>query len=97
MHMPVPVTAWALAVTAAVAGVAVGSYLTVLADRVLADRVTGGAGAAHPPGPRGPGGRCPACGAAPRAAEAVPVAGWLLPVRDVATPLEDDRPCWSLR
>jgi leader peptidase (prepilin peptidase) / N-methyltransferase len=89
MHMPVPVPAWALAVTAAVAGVAVGSYLTVLADgvladrvladRVLADRVTGGASAAHPSGPRGPGGRCPACGAPPRAAEAVPVAGWLLP------------------
>jgi leader peptidase (prepilin peptidase)/N-methyltransferase len=78
--MPVPVPAWALAVTAAVAGAAVGSYLTVLADRVLADRVTGGAGAAHPPGPRGPAGRCPACGAALRAAEAVPVAGWLLPV-----------------
>jgi leader peptidase (prepilin peptidase)/N-methyltransferase len=87
--MPVPVPAWALAVTAAVAGVAVGSYLTVLADRVLADgmladgmladRVTGGAGAAHPAGPRGPAGRCPACGAAPRAAEAVPVAGWLPP------------------
>jgi leader peptidase (prepilin peptidase)/N-methyltransferase len=78
--MPVPVPAWALAVTAAVAGAAVGSYLTVLADRVLADRVTGGAGAAHPPGPRGPAGRCPACGAALRAAEAVPVARWLLPV-----------------
>ena len=105
MHMPVPVTAWALAVTAAVAGVAVGSYLTVLADRVradrvladrvpadrvpadrvpsdgvLADRATGGAGAAHPPGPRGPAGRCPACEAAPQAAEAAPVAGWLPPV-----------------
>jgi leader peptidase (prepilin peptidase)/N-methyltransferase len=90
MPMPVPVPAWALAVTAAVAGVAVGSYLTVLADRVLADRVladgmladrvTGGASAAHPPGPRGPAGRCPACGAAPRAAEAVPVVGWLPPI-----------------
>ena len=56
MHVSVP--AWALAVTAAVAGVAVGSYLAVLADRVMT-----GAGAA--------------CEAAPRAAEAVPAAGWL--------------------
>ena len=39
MHAPVPMAAWPLAVTAAVAGVAVGSYLTVLNDRVLADRV----------------------------------------------------------
>ena len=44
----------------------------------------GGAGAAHPPGPRGPAGRCPACGAAPRAAEAVPFAGWLLPIARAA-------------
>jgi leader peptidase (prepilin peptidase)/N-methyltransferase len=84
MHMPVQVPVWALAVTAAVAGVAVGSYLTVLADRMLADRVldagvTGGADLAYPPGPRGQAGRCPACGAAPRAAEAVPVAGRLFP------------------
>jgi leader peptidase (prepilin peptidase) / N-methyltransferase len=88
MHMPVPVPAWALAATAAVAGVTVGSYLPVLAGRVM-----GGAGAAHPPDPRGPAGRCPACGAAARAAEAppgnraalaaagaVPGAGWLLPI-----------------
>jgi len=40
MHMPGPVPASALAVIAAVAGVAVGSCLTVLASRVLADRVT---------------------------------------------------------
>ena len=33
--MPVPVPAWALAVIAATAGVAVGSCLTVLAGRVL--------------------------------------------------------------
>jgi leader peptidase (prepilin peptidase) / N-methyltransferase len=58
MHTPGPVPAWALAVIAAVAGVAVGSYLTVLAGRV-----TGGAGAG------------PACGTAPAAAEAIPVAG----------------------
>ena len=110
MHMPVPVPAWALAVTAAVAGVTVGSYLTVLADRMLdarmpadrmpadrvldarmraermraermrAGRVAGGAGAAHPPGPRDPAGRCPTRGAAPRAADAVPFAGWPLPM-----------------
>jgi len=59
MHMPVPVPAWALAVLAAVAGVAVGSCLTLLADRALADRartdrartdrVTGGPGAPPPP------------------------------------------------
>jgi leader peptidase (prepilin peptidase)/N-methyltransferase len=93
MHVPVPVAAWPLAVTAAVAGVAVGWYLTVLtdwiladrilADRILADRIladwgTGGAGAPHPPGPRGPAGRGPARGTAPRAAGAVPVTGWLL-------------------
>jgi leader peptidase (prepilin peptidase) / N-methyltransferase len=75
MHMPVPVPAWALAVTAAVAGVAVGSYLTVPTDRV-----TDGGGAALPSGLRGPARPCPACGAAPRAAEAPPVAGWLSPV-----------------
>ncbi|HEY7360388.1 MAG TPA: A24 family peptidase [Streptosporangiaceae bacterium] len=73
MHMPAQASAWALAVIAAAAGVAVGSYLTVLADRV-----TGGGGAAHPTGPRGPAGRCPACGAAPRVAGTGPVAGWLL-------------------
>jgi leader peptidase (prepilin peptidase)/N-methyltransferase len=112
MHMPVPVPAWALPVTAAVVGVAVGSYLTVLADRVLADgvladrvladgvladgvlaegvladRVTGGVGVAHPSGLRGPAGRCPACGAAPRAAEAAPVAGWLPPVAGWLPPI----------
>jgi len=76
MHTPGPVPAWALAVIAAVAGVAVGSYLTVLADRVPTGRVTGGASAAPPPGPRGQAGLCPDC-VAPRAAEAVPVAGWL--------------------
>jgi leader peptidase (prepilin peptidase)/N-methyltransferase len=85
MHMPVPVPAWALAVTAAVAGVAVGSYLTVLADRMLDARmldarVTSGVDAAHPSGPRGPAGRCPACEAVPGAAEATPVAGWLLSI-----------------
>ena len=117
MHMPVPVPAWALAVTAAVAGVAVGSYLTVLADRMLAarvldarmldarmldtrmldtqmldnrmlaDRVTGGADAAHPSGPRGLAARCPACGAAPGAAEAIPIAGWLLPIAGWLLPI----------
>ena len=61
MHMPVPAPSWALAVIAAVAGVAVGSYLTVLADRALGDRVmgdpapgdrvVGGAGTAPLPGP----------------------------------------------
>jgi leader peptidase (prepilin peptidase)/N-methyltransferase len=93
MHAPVPMAAWPLAVTAAVAGVAVGSCLTVLNDRVLADRVladrvladrvladrgTGGAGAPHPRGPRGPAGRRPARGTTPRAAGAVPVTGRLL-------------------
>jgi len=39
MHMPGPVPAGALAVIAAVAGVAVGSCLTRLADRLLADRL----------------------------------------------------------
>jgi leader peptidase (prepilin peptidase) / N-methyltransferase len=88
MHVPVPVAAWPLAVTAAVAGVAVGSYLTVLTNWILADRIlagrgtadrgTGGAGAPHPPSPRGPAGRRPARGTAPRAARAVPVTGWLL-------------------
>jgi hypothetical protein len=88
MHAPVPMAAWPLAVTAAVAGVAVGSYLTVLNDRVLADRVladrvladrgTGGAGGPHPRGPRGLAGRRPARGTTPRAAGAVPVAGRLL-------------------
>jgi leader peptidase (prepilin peptidase) / N-methyltransferase len=72
MHMPGQVPTWMLAVIAAVAGVAVGSYLTVLAARV-----TGGTGAAHP---RGPAGRQPACGAAPRAAAAVPATGWLRPI-----------------
>jgi len=57
MPMPVPVPAWALAVIAAVAGVAVGSCL-----RAPAARATGRAGAAHPPSPRGPAGRCPTGG-----------------------------------
>ena len=35
MHMPVPLPAWALAVIAAVAGVAVGSCLMLLAGRLL--------------------------------------------------------------
>jgi leader peptidase (prepilin peptidase) / N-methyltransferase len=74
MHMPGQVPTWMLAVIAAVAGVAVGSYLTVLAARV-----TGGTGAAHPPGPRGPAGRWPACRAASRAA-AVPATGWPRPI-----------------
>lgn len=82
MHVPVPVAAWPLAVTSAVAGVAVGSYLTVLTGQVLADRGTGGAGASHLPDPRGPAGWRPAGrrlarGTAPRAAGAVPVMGWL--------------------
>jgi leader peptidase (prepilin peptidase)/N-methyltransferase len=80
MHMPVPVPTWALAVTAAVAGLAVGSCLTALADRVMGDRVMGGAGAAHPPGPLAPAGRRQACGPAPTAATAVPFAGWLFPI-----------------
>jgi leader peptidase (prepilin peptidase)/N-methyltransferase len=42
MHVSGPVPGWALAVTAAVAGVAVGSYLTVLAGRVMADNPIGG-------------------------------------------------------
>jgi leader peptidase (prepilin peptidase) / N-methyltransferase len=75
MHMPGQVPTWMLAVTAAVAGVAAGSYLTMLAARV-----TGGTRAAHPPGPRGPAGPWPACGAAPRAAAAVPATGWLRPI-----------------
>jgi leader peptidase (prepilin peptidase)/N-methyltransferase len=50
----------------------------VLADGVLADRGTGGAGAPHPRGPRGPAGRRPARGTTPRAAGAVPVTGRLL-------------------
>ena len=69
MHAPVPMAAWPLAVTAAVAGVAVGSYLTVLndwvladqvlADRVLADRAATGSAcrarvAPAAPHPRGP-------------------------------------------
>jgi leader peptidase (prepilin peptidase) / N-methyltransferase len=61
--MPVPVPAWALAVIAATAGVAVGSCLTVLAGGVLPSWVMGGIGAAPP-----------TWGAAPRAAEAGPVA-----------------------
>ena len=87
MHMPVPAPSWALAVIAAVAGVAVGSYLTVLADRALGDRVmgdpapgdrvVGGAGTAPLPGPPALAGRGPSCGAAPGAAAAVPAAGWL--------------------
>jgi leader peptidase (prepilin peptidase)/N-methyltransferase len=91
--VPVPVAAWPLAVTAAVAGVAVGSYLTVLTDSVLTGWVptdwvltgrvptgwgTGGGGAPHPRGPRGPAGRRPARGTTPRAAGAVPGTGWLL-------------------
>ena len=39
MHMPGQVPAWALAVTAALAGVVAGAYLTVLAERALAERV----------------------------------------------------------
>jgi leader peptidase (prepilin peptidase)/N-methyltransferase len=38
MHMPGQVPAWALAVTAALAGVVAGAYLTVLAERALAER-----------------------------------------------------------
>jgi leader peptidase (prepilin peptidase) / N-methyltransferase len=70
MHMPEQVPAWVLAAIAAVAGVAIGSCLTVRAVRAL-----GGAGAAHLPGPAG---RCPVCGATSQAVEAVPVVGWLL-------------------
>jgi leader peptidase (prepilin peptidase)/N-methyltransferase len=46
MHTPVPVPAWALAVIAAMAGVAVGSCLTALADRAPPARVPGGWGPA---------------------------------------------------
>jgi leader peptidase (prepilin peptidase)/N-methyltransferase len=67
MHMPGQMPAWVLAVLAAVAGVAVGWYLTVLAARVR-----GGASAARSAG------RCPECGARLPAAAAIPVAGWLL-------------------
>ena len=74
MHMPGPVPTWVLAVIAAVAGVAVGSFLAVLAARV-----TGGTGAAYPPARSGPAGRWPACGAAPRAAATVPGTGWRRP------------------
>ena len=82
MHIPVPVPTWALAMTAAVAGLAVGSCLTALADRVMGDRVKGdrvkgGAGAAHPPGPLAQAGRRQACGPAPTA---VPIGGWLFPI-----------------
>ena len=82
MHIPVPVPTWALAVTAAVAGLAVGSCLTALADRVMGDRVMGdrvkgGAGAAHPPGPLAQAGRRQACGLAPTA---VPIGGRLFPI-----------------
>jgi leader peptidase (prepilin peptidase) / N-methyltransferase len=72
MHMPGQAPAWVLAVIAAMAGAALGSYLTVRAARAL-----GGASAAHPPGPAG---RGPAGGATPRAVEAVPAAGWLPPI-----------------
>jgi leader peptidase (prepilin peptidase) / N-methyltransferase len=93
MHVPVPVAAWPLAVTAAVAGVAVGSYLTVLTGQMLADRGTGGAGAPHPPAPRGPAGWRPAGrrlarGTAPRAAGAVPVTGWLPRIGGWDLPME---------
>jgi len=74
MHMPGPVPTLVLAVIAAVAGVAVGSYLAVLAARL-----TGGTGAAYPPAPRGPAGRWPSCGAAPRDAARVPATGWRRP------------------
>jgi leader peptidase (prepilin peptidase) / N-methyltransferase len=66
MHMPGPVPAWVLTTIAAAAGVAVGSWVTVLANRVLAGRVPagrvpagrvmGGANAAPLPWPRGPAG-----------------------------------------
>jgi leader peptidase (prepilin peptidase)/N-methyltransferase len=88
MHVPVPVAAWPLAVTAAVAGVAVGSYLTVLTGQVLAGRGTGGAGASHPPDPRDPAGRRPARGTAPRAAGAGPVTGWLRRIAGWDLPVE---------
>ena len=48
MHMPGHAPAWALAVIAAAAGVAMGSYLTGRAARAL-----GGAGTAQSPGPAG--------------------------------------------
>jgi leader peptidase (prepilin peptidase)/N-methyltransferase len=79
MHMPGPVPTWVLAVIAAVAGVAVGSYLATLAARV-----TGGTGAACPPAPRGPAGRW----AAPRAAATVPATGWRRPAGGWCLPVE---------
>jgi leader peptidase (prepilin peptidase)/N-methyltransferase len=62
MHMP----GWVLAAIGTVLGLAVGSYLTVLAARV-----PGGPGTAHPPG------RCQECGARLRVAGAIPPVGWL--------------------
>jgi leader peptidase (prepilin peptidase) / N-methyltransferase len=67
MHMPGQVPAWVLAAIGAAAGLAVGSYLPVLAARV-----PGGGGPAHPPG------LCPGCGTRRRAAEAIPLVCWLL-------------------
>jgi leader peptidase (prepilin peptidase)/N-methyltransferase len=63
MHMP----GWALAATAAAVGLAVGSYLAVLAARF-----PGGASVFHSPA------RCQPCGARLRAVEAIPLVGWLL-------------------
>jgi len=62
MQMP----GWVLAAIAAAVGLTVGSYLAVLAARVPA-----GAGVFHSPG------RCQECGARLRAADAVPLLGWL--------------------
>ncbi|HUL25904.1 MAG TPA: A24 family peptidase [Streptosporangiaceae bacterium] len=69
MHMP----GWVLVVAAAAAGMAVGSYLAVLAAAVPA-----GAGLFRAPSRllSAPS-RCPECGARGRAAAAIPLVGWL--------------------
>ena len=67
MHMPGQAPGWLLVVIAGAVGLAVGSYLTVLATRVPA-----GASMLGAPG------RCPACGARPRVAGAIPLVGGLL-------------------
>ncbi|HEY5987805.1 MAG TPA: prepilin peptidase, partial [Streptosporangiaceae bacterium] len=56
----------AAAVTGAVLGLLAGSYLTVLITRVPE-----GENVLRPPG------RCPRCAAVLRAADMIPVAGWL--------------------